>query len=42
VYTHNRWVVRDLLDDEDGLSSSVDIGPSAVEQFSENRVQRLR
>jgi len=39
--THNRRVVRDLLDDKDGLSSTVDIGPKTVEQLSEDGVEGL-
>jgi hypothetical protein len=33
--------VRDLLDDENGLTSTILVGPSSVEKFTEDRVKGL-
>jgi hypothetical protein len=34
LVTYDRWVVRDLLDYEDGLTSTILVGPSSVEKFT--------
>ena len=39
--TYDRRVVRNLLDNEDSLSASVDIRPDTVELLSEDGVERL-
>ena len=39
--TYNRGVVRDLLDYEDGLTSTVLVGPSSVEKFTKDGVEGL-
>lgn len=39
--TYNRGMVRDLLDNQDSLTTTVLVGPNTVEEFTKDRVEGL-